>query len=499
MFTDPNIRATLEADGTLLASIDMPNRSMNVFSSEMMDSLEKLITEIEQNTSIKAVIITSAKASFVAGADLSMVKKFTETAQMASDEELHDLCGRLGRLFLRLEQLSKPTVAALNGLALGGGLELALACHQRVVVDDDRAVLGLPEIKLGLLPGAGGTQRLPRLIDKQVALHMLLTGHPLSPKKALEIGLVDAVANDSNLLQVARRLAHSPIRSCAPWNSKDFHGTDNTPAPDNEEQYRSTYEGLGIDEYTYTHYPAYDAIMDCVSKGLPLPIDAGSSWEMDVFVQLIKDKVAANMVRTLFLDRQRAGKQVAGADIDVSGVAFLDNQSHPVLKRQLEKAGFEVVSKNQVKGNETVITFGGTSTEKQIGLKLLTHRPATIGNGEVGIWLSEKSAHGQSMEIFSCGEPVDNRSLHAAMFIAKKIGAAPVFTNGEQPLMPALAETLQDSTQDDNSLAKAAHQVDAYVKQNPQVERDFVDVCCVLSGLFPAWTGGPFKYLANNN
>jgi 3-hydroxyacyl-CoA dehydrogenase/enoyl-CoA hydratase/3-hydroxybutyryl-CoA epimerase len=148
---DRDIRTVLE-DGVLIATIDMPGRSMNVFSVDLMDSVQSLLERAGCDDEVHAVVVASGKSAFLAGADLEMVKMFTERARVDSPAALHELCGRLGRLFRRLETLRKPFVAAINGLALGGGLELALACHERVAAENAR--VGLPEIKLGLLPGA---------------------------------------------------------------------------------------------------------------------------------------------------------------------------------------------------------------------------------------------------------------------------------------------------------------------------------------------------------
>src|SRR5438552_13864747 len=150
---DHNIRSELTEDGIVIARIDMPGRTMNVFSLDMMASLERLLDHVEGNASVRAVVLTSAKQAFLAGADLDMIRMFTERARTDTHDQLHALCGRLGRLFRRLEKSAKPYVAAINGLALGGGLELSLACHARVVADDQSVSLGLPGIKLGLLPG----------------------------------------------------------------------------------------------------------------------------------------------------------------------------------------------------------------------------------------------------------------------------------------------------------------------------------------------------------
>lgn len=307
--TDPNIDTELDAEGVLLARIDMPGRAMNVFSRAMMDSLERLIARAETDPAVSAVVLTSGKSAFLAGADLEMIQMFTERGRSGNTEELNTLFGRLGRLFRRLERAPKPFVAAINGLALGGGLEVSLACHARVVADDPAILLGLPEIKLGLLPGAGGTQRLPRLIGTRKGLEMLLSGKPVAPAEALQLGLVDEVVPREHLIEVARRRALSIALPAARW---DQDGASFQSAPFDfshpESAFAAIAAAVGITDYQLRHYPAYRAIMRCVVGGWNLAMTAASEHEMRVFVELMRDPVAGNMVRTLFLNRQKAAK-----------------------------------------------------------------------------------------------------------------------------------------------------------------------------------------------
>lgn len=306
--TDPNIVTELDSDGVLLARIDMPGRAMNVFSRALMDSLEHLIERVAQDPAVRALVISSGKSAFLAGADLEMIRSFTELARSGETAALHELFGHLGRLFRSLELLPKPVVAAINGLALGGGLELCMACHARVVADDATIQLGLPEIKLGLLPGAGGTQRLPRLVGIEQGLRMLLSGEPISPAQALQSGLVDALVPPSQLIAVARQRALNAV-ALAPWDrsgarfsEQPFDFRDPAQA---QEQIRAA---LGLSEQLLQHYPAYRAIISCVVGGWQLPMSEGGEHEMRIFVELMRDPVAGNMVRSLFLNRQRAAK-----------------------------------------------------------------------------------------------------------------------------------------------------------------------------------------------
>ena len=167
---DQNIKTTLEAGGILVATIDMPGRPMNVFSESLIDSVDHLVDRVAADPEITGVVITSAKSTFLVGADLEMVLGFTRAAATQSQVELHDLCGRLGRLFRRLEESRKPYVAAINGLALGGGLELALGCHLRVVSDAPGVQLGLPEAEQHMQAAA---RRAAGSIDMRAALASL--------------------------------------------------------------------------------------------------------------------------------------------------------------------------------------------------------------------------------------------------------------------------------------------------------------------------------------
>jgi len=345
MMNDPNIATELDADGVLLATIDMPGRTMNVFSRALMDSLESLIAFVASEPAVKAVVLTSGKSAFLAGADLDMIRVFTERAKTDSPEQLHELCGHLGRLFRRLELSAKPFVAAINGLALGGGLEVSMACHARVVIDDEKAVqLGLPEIKLGLLPGAGGTQRLPRLVGTAKGMQMLLTGDPVGPREALALNLVSEVVPAGELISAAKRRALAIGTPRAAW---DQHGAKFDSAPfdfSSRNVFAEIAKAVGVSDYQLAHYPAYRAIMDCVVGGWSLPMTEGGRREMDIFVELIRDPVAGNMVRTLFLNRQKAAK--LGLLAPDSALARDDDALLPQLKAANQKAAAAALDEN---------------------------------------------------------------------------------------------------------------------------------------------------------
>ena len=183
------LKFELGADGIALLSIDVPGRPMNVLTPELLAELAQAVERIAGDAAIKGAILTSGKpGAFVAGADLKdLVTAFDRGIDAV---EASKASTEISALFRRLETSGKPYAAAINGLALGGGLELCLACHYRVLADDAKTVIGLPEVQVGLLPGAGGTQRLPRLIGIPNALPLLLQGKQVKPAEALKLGIV---------------------------------------------------------------------------------------------------------------------------------------------------------------------------------------------------------------------------------------------------------------------------------------------------------------------
>src|SRR5690606_7492388 len=176
------------ADGFALLVVDVPGEPTNVLRAEFASELERVLEEVERDDTIRAVILISGKADgFIAGADLKLLRV------ISSREKAEELSRAGQRALERLASSKKPFVAAIHGACLGGGLEVALACHGRVATNDPRTRLGLPEVQLGLLPGLGGTQRLPRLVGLQAGLDLMLTGRQLDARRALKLRLVDEI------------------------------------------------------------------------------------------------------------------------------------------------------------------------------------------------------------------------------------------------------------------------------------------------------------------
>ncbi|MEU6228835.1 enoyl-CoA hydratase/isomerase family protein [Streptomyces sp. NPDC047042] len=185
-------------DRIAVLTLDRPGQ-LNALGSGTMDELTRALGDIHDNDDVRALVVTGAGRAFSAGADLGEIESFTAPGQF------RDFVGRLTEAFALLEDFPKPSVAAVHGFAFGGGLELALACDLRVV--ERGARLGLPEMKLGVLPGAGGTQRLPRLIPPAIAKQLILTGEPIDAERAWELGLVNELAEPGDALKAAEALA----------------------------------------------------------------------------------------------------------------------------------------------------------------------------------------------------------------------------------------------------------------------------------------------------
>ncbi|MFO1328103.1 MAG: enoyl-CoA hydratase-related protein, partial [Rubrivivax sp.] len=185
-------------DGILVATMDVPGRPMNVVGDGLMNGIAAAVEKLA-DPAVKGLILTSGKADFCAGGDLDRMSKWTTA------EEPFEGSMAMKKVLRALETQGKPVVAAINGHALGGGLEIALGTHARIVIDDPKLKLGQPEVKLGLLPGGGGTQRLPRLVGMQQALQICAEGNDIAPAKALGMGLITALARDRDDLMAQAR------------------------------------------------------------------------------------------------------------------------------------------------------------------------------------------------------------------------------------------------------------------------------------------------------
>jgi 3-hydroxyacyl-CoA dehydrogenase/enoyl-CoA hydratase/3-hydroxybutyryl-CoA epimerase len=310
-----NFRFEVDADGIALATWDMPDRSMNVITVAVMDELGAIIDKVVEDAAIKGCVITSGKETFSGGADLSMLQDlgrgFAELASTKGEAEamqmFFDESRRLSLLYRRLETCGKPFAAAIHGVCVGGAFELALACHHRVLSDAEATRVGLPEIKVGLFPGAGGSQRLPRLMPTPDALQMMARGEQIRPPLAKKAGIAGAVVPREAIVDTAKAWIRDGGKGVAPWDEQGFRppsGRVYSPAgmqiwpPANAIYRRETQD----------NYPAARALLQAVYEGLQLPMDQALRVESRYFAAVLRSPVAAAMIRTLFLSKQELDK-----------------------------------------------------------------------------------------------------------------------------------------------------------------------------------------------
>ncbi len=310
-----NFKVETDADGIALVTWDIPGRSMNVLDTESIAELARIVEATTADDKIKGVVVTSGKEAFSAGADLSMLEGMNRTyaamlkdkGEEAANKLLFDESRKLSQTLRAIETCGKPWVAAINGLALGGAFELTLACHYRVAADNPKTRLGLPEVKVGLFPGAGGTQRLPRMMPTQDALQLLLKGDQLTLAKAQAAKIVGAVVPAGELIAAAKKWIKDGGKPVAPWDVKGFKLPSGP-----------VYSAAGMNTFppanalyrqqTYDNYPAARAILACVYEGLLVPMDVGLRIESRYFAKILRSKEAAAMIRSLFVSMQDLNK-----------------------------------------------------------------------------------------------------------------------------------------------------------------------------------------------
>ncbi|KAB7644362.1 3-hydroxyacyl-CoA dehydrogenase NAD-binding domain-containing protein [Polymorphobacter fuscus] len=354
--TDTAIRSELDADGILLLTIDVPGQSMNVITPEVQRDLAAAIVRLKTDDAVKGAVLTSGKPSgFMAGADLKGMGALfgggvalpagaggdPQTAPKSKMAALFDGVFQLNRLLRDLETCGKPVAAAVNGLALGGGLEFVLACHYRVIADNPKITLGLPEVMVGLFPGAGGTQRLPRLMGVQPALMYLLQGKNMSPQEALGFGVVQAVVPADQVVQAAKDwVKANPTKGVQPWDEKNFKFPGGVGA------FNPAFAQTFMAGTAMTHVNAGDnmnapkAILSAVYEGTQLPMDTAIRVESKYFAKVVADPQAGNMIRSLFVSKQAAEKGARRP----AGVAAMPTKKIGMLGAGLMGAGVAMVT-----------------------------------------------------------------------------------------------------------------------------------------------------------
>ncbi|PZO51148.1 MAG: 3-hydroxyacyl-CoA dehydrogenase [Alphaproteobacteria bacterium] len=349
-----NFKIDVDSDGIALITFDVPGRSMNTITASVIRDLYEIVGKIKSDDAIKGVVFTSGKTTgFCAGADLGEMNErgvAAEGAPKTEDEKLKAQFERgfgLNRVYRDLETCGKPVAFALEGLALGGGLEFALAGHYRVAADNPKIKLGLPESKVGLLPGAGGTQRLPRLIGVQNAAMMILQGADKSPQEAKGLGFINEVVPAGTTVEVAKTWLKGKPTAVAPWDVKGYKVKDGpfTPA--------GAMAAVGgnamVSKQTNLNYPAQRNILSCIYEGMQVPIDAALRIESRYFLKTAATPQAKGMIRTLFVNMQALGKGGNRPE----GVPTYDIKKVAVIGAGLMGAGIAYVQAKA--GIETVL------------------------------------------------------------------------------------------------------------------------------------------------
>ena len=313
--TYTNFRLETDSDGIALVTWDMPGRSMNVFDMKTIEELFTIVEATTKDAAIKGVVVTSAKDAFSGGADITMLDALAQahddvrkaSGDVAAAQRLFDDSRKLSQVFRRIETSGKPWVAAINGLALGGAFELCLACHYRVASDNPKGKVGLPEVKIGIFPGGGGTQRVARMLQPADALQMMLKGEQIAFARAKAMKLIDAVVPAADLITTAKDWIKAGGKGVAPWDVEGFKLPGGL-----------VYSKAGMMVFpaanaiyrreTYDNYPGARAILQCVYEGLQLPMDLALQVESRYFAKILQTNEAKAMIRSLFVSMQDLNK-----------------------------------------------------------------------------------------------------------------------------------------------------------------------------------------------
>ena len=370
---DTLLSFSVDADGVGTLTINQTENSANLFSEEFIARYIEVAQQAIADENVKGVIVTSGKPIFMAGADLNALLEDITDKKAFTDNLM-----QLHRSLREIETGGKPFVAAINGTALGGGLELCLACHHRIAINSTKIKLGFPEIKVGLFPGAGGTVKAPYLLGIQTALMYLLQGIEARPPKALKDGLIDAVAeNEEEMMAAAKKFILETPNPVQPWDNKKHRIPGGALWTPNGVQTMVGASG-NVGKLTHGNYPSAQKIIKVIHDGIQIPVDRALEIEARNFTHAVCTKEAKNMIRTGFFAIQDAAKGKArpkdepkyeinklgilGAGMMGAGIAYVS-----------AKAGMDVVLKDvTVEGAEKGKAYSSMLLDKAIAKKRST-------------------------------------------------------------------------------------------------------------------------------
>src|SRR6478735_6844262 len=345
------IRWEQDDDGIVVLTLDDPNQSANTMNAAYAASIRATVDRLEaEKDQITGVVITSAKKTFFAGGDLHDLRKATKDQA----EEISEFVREGKAVLRRLETLGKPVVAAINGAALGGGLEICLACHHRIALDDPSVQLGFPEVQLGLLPGAGGVVRSVRMLGiANALLSLLLQGQRHRPAQAKELGIVDELVSTREELVPAAKawIKANPDASVQPWDREGYKIPGGTPSNPKFAQNLPAFPANLRKQLKGANYPAPHHIMAAAVEGAQVDFDNAIEIEGRYFVDLVTSQVAKNMIQAFFFDLQKVnGDRGRPSDLEPTSVKKVVVLGAGMMGAAIAyvsaKAGIEVVLKD---------------------------------------------------------------------------------------------------------------------------------------------------------
>ena len=373
------IRYEKGQDNIVVLTMDMPGQSANTMNAVYREAMGKIVERLEaEKDSIAGVILTSAKKTFFAGGDLNELIKVTK----ADAKPFYDMILNIKGQLRRLETLGKPVVAAINGAALGGGWEIALACHHRIALNDASIQIGLPEVTLGLLPGGGGVVRMVRILGLEKALPYLAEGKKVRPDAALKAGLIhDLAENTDEMLAKARAWITANPAAVQPWDVKGYKIPGGTPSTPSVAQMLAIAPSVLRDK-TKGCFPAPEKIMCAAVEGAQVDFDTAQLIEARYFTELTTGQVAKNMIGTFWfqLNDINAGSSrpqgypkyqtkkvgVLGAGMMGAGIAYVS-----------AAAGIEVVLKDvSVEAAEKGKSYSAKLLDKKVSRGHMTAEKA---------------------------------------------------------------------------------------------------------------------------